>query len=92
MLEAALFTKRLLSHFDFFTFVFHFMLDPDLNSDSEPEPEPECNTVSVTIRQKGCGSCGFGPQNTSISRYALRIPGFPEPSNFQFEVTEKVLQ
>jgi hypothetical protein len=62
MLKAALFSRKLSTHFDFLTFVFHFMLDPDPNPDPEPEP------VSVTIRQKSCGSCGTVPVlNTSNS-------------------------
>ncbi len=48
MSEAALFPKKLASHFCFLIFLFHFMLDSDPN----PDPEPKCIPVSVPLRQK----------------------------------------
>jgi hypothetical protein len=45
MLEAALFPRKLASHF---LFVFHFMLDPDPN----PVTEPECVSVLVPLSRK----------------------------------------
>jgi hypothetical protein len=48
--EAALFPRKLSSHFlffDFLTLLFHFMFDPDANPDQEPDtnqdPEPDTN-------------------------------------------------
>jgi hypothetical protein len=48
--QAALFPRKFASHFRYFTFVFHLMLDPDQNP--VPDPEPECIAVPVPLRKK----------------------------------------
>ncbi len=74
MLEAALFPRRLSSHFHLFNFVFYFMLGPD----PEPETEAECITVPSQPRQKVAVTAIPGPQHCFYGlRAGQSCPSFP---------------
>jgi hypothetical protein len=58
--------RKLASYLDFFTFLFHFVLDPD------PEPDPQC--VPVPRRQKVTVPVVPVPQHCSRYRTPYGIP------------------
>jgi hypothetical protein len=65
MLEAALFSRKLASNYEYFYFVLHFIFDPGPNS--VPEPQTKMHYGSSSTVAKSCGSCGSGSGSGSTT-------------------------